>query len=153
MRGVTLRNFQVGETEWVLEADSASVFREKKTVVARRVRIDFYEGDKHVSRLLSDEGILNQATDDLEARGHVSVTTDEGAVLTTEILFWDHQAAKIHTDEEVEIIQGENRIVGRGFEADPGLERIELRRQVRGTLRSKPEGILRDTPDSSGAGS
>lgn len=145
MRGVTLRNFQVGDTEWVLQADTASVYRERKTIVAQDVRIDFFEGAKHVSLLTSDQGILNQATDDLEARGSVRVITDEGTVLTTEVLFWDHQGAKIHTDEYVEIVQGENRLAGYGLEADPGLDRVEIRRRVRGTLRQEPGELLDDS--------
>src|SRR5688572_19382249 len=114
MRGVQLRNFQVGDTEWILQADTASVFRDKKRVVVENVSIDFFEGEEHVSRLTADQGVLLQATDDLEARGHVRVTTQDGAVLTTEVLFWDHQRAKIHTDEYVEIHQEGNVLAGYG---------------------------------------
>jgi LPS export ABC transporter protein LptC len=145
MRGIRLRNFQIGDTEWVLEADTASVFRERKTVVAERMTIDFLDGPRRVSRLIADQGVLNQATDDLEARGHVRVTTDDGAVLTTEVLFWDHQSAKIHTEEYVEITQGSDVLAGYGLEADPGLDRVEIRRQVRGTLRSAPDSLLSNT--------
>jgi LPS export ABC transporter protein LptC len=145
MRGIRLRNLQIGDTEWVLEADTASVFRERKTVVAERMEIDFFDGPRHVSRLTADQGVLNQATDDLEARGHVRVISDEGAVLTTEVLFWDHQRAKIHTEEYVEITQGSDVLAGYGLEADPGLDRVEIRRQVRGTLRSAPDSLLSNT--------
>jgi LPS export ABC transporter protein LptC len=142
MRGIRLRNFQVGDTEWVLEADTASVFREKKTVVAERVKVDFFDGPRHVSTLNADQGVLHQATDDLEARGQVRVVTDEGAVLTTEVLFWDHQRAKIYTEEYVEITQGTDTLAGYGLDADPGLDRVEIRREVRGTLRSAPDSLL-----------
>lgn len=150
MRGIKLRNFQVGDMEWVLEADTASVFREKKSVVAEDVNIDFFSGAKHVSRLTAEQGILNQATDDLEARGNVKVTTDEGAVLTTEVLFWDHQAAKIHTDQYVEIAQDGNTIAGVGLQADPGLDRVEIQREVRGTLRNQPRTGELAPADTSG---
>jgi LPS export ABC transporter protein LptC len=149
MRGIRLRNFQIGDTEWVLEADTASVFRERKMVVAERVSIDFFDGPRHVSRLIADQGVLHQATDDLEARGHVRVATDDGAVLTTDVLFWDHQRAKIYTEEYVEIVQGPDVLAGYGLEADPGLDRVEIRRQVRGALRSAPDSLL---PGGPGAG-
>jgi LPS export ABC transporter protein LptC len=149
MRGVELRNFQVGDTEWILHADTASVFRDKKKVVAESVGIDFFEGEEHVSRLTADQGVLHQATDDLEARGHVRVATDDGAVLTTDVLFWDHQRAKIHTDEFVEITQNDNVLAGYGLEADPGLDRVEIRREVRGTVRRDPEALFRKSAGDS----
>lgn len=149
MRGIQLRNFQVGDTEWILRADTASVYREKKRVVAEDVRIDFFEGDKHVSMLTADQGVLLQATDDLEARGHVHVTTEDGAVLTTEVLFWDHQRAKIHTDEYVEIHQSGNVLSGYGLDADPGLNRVEIQRDVKGSVVHEPEALRKAARDSS----
>ena len=146
MRGISLHNIHVGDTRWVLQADTASVFREKKRIVAEVVEIDFFEKDEHVSKLTSDQGILLQATDDIEARGNVRVVTDDGAVLTTRVLFWDHQRAKIHTDEFVRITRDNDVLTGVGLEADPGLDRIEIKEEVRGETRGDPEGLL-DEPE------
>ena len=127
MKGVTIQNFKVGDTRWVLSADSASVFREKKLIEALPVQVDFFEDDRHVSTLTARLGILLQATDNLEARGDVEVVTDEGTVLKTEVLFWDHQKSLIHTDEFVRIEKGEDVLTGVGLEADPGLDRIDIK--------------------------
>jgi len=142
MRGISLRNINIGDTAWVLHADTASIFRQKKRVIAERVVIDFFEEQGHVSRLTAKQGVLHQATDDLEARGDVQVATDDGALLTTEILFWDHQKAKIHTDEYVVITRGEDVLTGFGLEADPGLDRVDIKREVKGTVRGDPEELL-----------
>lgn len=142
MRGITLRNFREGDTRWVLQADTASVFRDRKRVEAQEVTIDFYDGERHVSKLTSDRGVLLQTTDDLEARGHVRVVTDDGAILKTEVLFWDHQRSRIHTDDAVEITRGDDVLTGIGLEADPGLDRVDLKRNVRGSVRSDPEKLL-----------
>lgn len=142
MREISLRNIHVGDTEWVLQADTASIFRQKKRVIAERVAIDFFEDEEHVSRLTAKQGVLHQATDDLEARGDVRVATDDGALLTTELLFWDHQKAKIHTEEYVELTRGEDVLTGYGLEADPGLDRVDIKREVKGTLRGDPEELL-----------
>jgi LPS export ABC transporter protein LptC len=143
MRGVRIQNIRVGDTRWVLAADSASVFRESKRVEAYPVEVNFFEEDRHVSTLTANLGILLQSTDDLEARGDVRVVTDEGTVLETEVLFWDHQRALIHTDEFVRIEKGEDVLTGFGLEADPGLDRIEIRKDVRGTVRN-PGEVLQD---------
>ena len=142
MRGVSLRNYREGDTRWVLQADSASVFRDRKRVETERMEIDFFEGERHVSTLTADRGVLLQATDDLEAHGHVQVVTDDGAVLRTDVLFWDHERARIHTDEPVTITRGDDVLRGVGMEADPGLNRVDLRREVRGTVRSDPETLF-----------
>ena len=142
MRGITLRNFRVGDTRWVLQADTASVFRDRKRVEAQWVTINFFDGDRHVSKLTSDRAVLLQNTDDLEARGHVVVVSDDGATLKTEVLFWDHQRSRIHTDEPVEITRGVDVLTGVGLEADPGLDRVDLKRNVKGSVRSNPETLL-----------
>jgi LPS export ABC transporter protein LptC len=142
MRGISLQNFREGDTRWVLHADSASVFRERKRVEAEWVVIDFWDGEEHVSRLTADRGILQQSTDDLEARGNVRVTSDDGTVLKTEVLFWDHAASRIHTDEFVEITRDDDVLTGVGLVADPGLDRVEIQREVRGTVRDADGALL-----------
>jgi LPS export ABC transporter protein LptC len=144
MKGIRLQNLKVGDTRWALQADTASVYREKKRIVAEVVEIDFYEADEHVSTLTADQGILLQATDDLEVRGNVRVVTQDGAVLKTRVLFWDHQGSKIHTDAFVEITRGEDVLTGVGMEADPGLDRIEIKEEVRGETHGD-EGLADET--------
>lgn len=141
IKGVRIHNYREGDTRWVLTADSASVFREQKRVEAEPVEINFFEEDRHVSTLTADRGILLQATDDLEARGHVKVVNEEGAVLTTDVLFWDHQKSLIHTDEFVRIEQNGDVLTGVGMEADPGLDQIDIKERVEGSIK-KPETLL-----------
>jgi LPS export ABC transporter protein LptC len=141
MRGIQLQNFQEGDTRWVLRADTASVFRDRKRVEMLAFTVDFFDGDRHVSTLTADRGVLMQATDDLEARGDVRVVSDDGAMLRTELLYWDHARALIHTADPVEITRGEDVLTGVGLEADPGLDRVDLKRAVRGTVRSDPERL------------
>jgi LPS export ABC transporter protein LptC len=141
MRGVSLSSYNIGDTQWILHADSASVFRERKRVEADQIRVDFYENDEHVSVLTSETGILNQATDDLETRGNVKVRTDEGELLETEVLYWDHQRSLIHTDAFVKLTSGENVLTGIGLETDPGLNDFQLKNEIRGTAREVPGGL------------
>jgi LPS export ABC transporter protein LptC len=151
IRGVSLSSYRVGDTRWILRADTASVYRDKKRVEAEVVRVDFYEEDEHVSVLTADTGILIQTTDDLEARGNVQVVTDEGAVLETEVLFWDHGQSRIHTEAFVKVTRGENVLTGIGLEADPGLDRIDLKREIRGTIREVPEEVLEEEDVATGS--
>jgi LPS export ABC transporter protein LptC len=134
MQGVSLQNFHIASTRWVMHADTASVYREgRKRVEAEWVSIDFFQEEEHVSTLTSDRATLVQATDDLEAHGNVKVVTDDGAVLETSVLYWDHARARIHTDQYVEITRGANVLTGVGLESDPGLERVDIKESVQGT--------------------
>jgi LPS export ABC transporter protein LptC len=149
MTGIRLTNSRVGDTRWVLQADSASVFREKKRVVAEIVEINFYEEDEHVSTRTADRGILLQVTDDLEARGNVRVEAEDGAILQTDVLFWDHQNALIHTDAYVEITKEGDVLTGVGLEADPGLDRVDIKEEVRITVRDD-SGLLNEADEDGG---
>jgi LPS export ABC transporter protein LptC len=131
MRGITLRSYHVGDTRWVLHADTASVYRGQR-VEAEWVSIEFFQEEQLVSTLTSDRATHYQSGDDLEARGNVRVVSDDGAVLKTEVLHWDHAGGRIHTDQFVEITRGDNVLTGVGLEADPGLERVDLKDSVRG---------------------
>ena len=144
MRGVSLQNFKVGDTKWVLHADSASVFRERKRVEARQVQVDFFDGEEPVSTMTAELAILIQKTDDLEARGNVQVVAEDGSILKTEVLYWNHQQSKIHTDQYVEITKGEDVLTGVGLEADPGLDRIDLKQDVSGTTFGNPTELLEE---------
>jgi LPS export ABC transporter protein LptC len=150
IRGISVQSYRVGTTRWVLQADTASVFREKKRTEAEQVRVDFFDEDRHVSRLTADIGILNQVSDDLEARGNVRVETDEGSLLETEILFWDHQKARIHTDVFVEVTKGNTVLTGIGLEADPGLDRVEILREVETTAPSAPDWLAEESEGGEG---
>jgi hypothetical protein len=49
----------------------------------------------------------------------------------------------------VEITQNDNVLAGYGLEADPGLDRVEIRREVRGTVRRDPEALFRKSAGDS----
>ena len=95
-----------GDIRWVLQADTASVFRDRKRVEAQWVTIDFFDGERRVSKRDLRSGGAAAEHRRPEARGHVVVVSDDGATLKTEVLFWDHERARIHTDEPVEITRG-----------------------------------------------
>jgi LPS export ABC transporter protein LptC len=151
MTGITIHNIKIGDTRWVLRADSASVFREKRQVEAENVEIEFFENEEHVSTLTADRGILQQVTDDLEARGNVRVLSKDGALLETAVLYWDHQKARIHTPEYVEITKDGDVLTGVGLEADPGLDRVDIKEHVRGAMQSEPDALFDDSKREGGS--
>ena len=131
-----------GTKKWTLWAESAAIYNEKTKVDARNVRIDFFEEDgSKFSELKADSGILNQKTNDMEARGNVVVRTEDGITLETEYLSWLNLSQKIVSEDFVKITQGKDVLTGYGLVSDPSLNEFEIKRNVQAFVIDK-EGKL-----------
>jgi LPS export ABC transporter protein LptC len=120
-----------GTKKWTLWAEWAAIYNEKAQVDARNVRIDFFEEDgSKFSELKADSGILNQKTNDMEARGNVVVRTEDGITLETGYLSWLNLSQKIVSEDFVKITQGTDVLTGYGLVSDPSLNEFEIKRNV-----------------------
>ena len=64
-----------------------------------------------------------------------------GQVLESEVLHWDNQRQRIHTDEFVKLTEGDQILTGYGLETDPDLTDLTLRERVEGDLPTEnPNG-------------
>ncbi len=117
-----------GNVRAVLRAGHISVYSDRMmTHMDEGVSVDFYNvGGEHTSLLTSDEAWVNDRTKDLEAKGDVVVTSDDGSVLVTEQLFWDNRTRKIHTELYVRITTPSEMIQGHGFESDQSLKYYKI---------------------------
>jgi LPS export ABC transporter protein LptC len=139
------RNFMLtesleGRKNWTLWAEYAAMYNNQSLVDARTVRIEFFDKDgKRFSRLLADEGRVYQRANDLEARGHVRVTTESGIFMETDSLRWLNARGKIVSDGFVRVTRKHDVVTGFGFESDPSLDHFTLRREVRAEVRDAGE--------------
>jgi LPS export ABC transporter protein LptC len=139
----TLTETDQGRVEWKLYARSAAVYQSRNTVVARSVRVDFFdEKGNRSSTLTAREGELNQIQRDMIARGDVQIQTTEGTRMSTDHLRFLNRSQKIVTDAFVRIERAGNVLTGYGFESDPDLHHFEFVHQVRATVRTKSGGLL-----------
>ncbi|MCX5800530.1 MAG: LPS export ABC transporter periplasmic protein LptC [Candidatus Eisenbacteria bacterium] len=131
-----------GTKKWTLWAEWAAIYNEKAKVHARNVRIDFFEEDgTKFSELKADSGIIDQKTNDMEARGNVFVKTEDGITLETQSLSWLNLAQKILSDDFVKITQGRDVLTGFGLVSDPSLNEFEIKKNVQAFVIDK-EGKL-----------
>ncbi len=86
--------------------------------------VDFYnEQGIHTSKLISERGRLDEATNNIEAFGNVVVVSDTGITLKTERLRWDHSIEKIVSTDFVTIVTADkDTFYGNGFESDQNLD-------------------------------
>ena len=96
------------------------------------------------STLVADQGLVHQRTNDLEARGHVHVTTATGVAMETDSLRWMNRTGRIFSDAFVRVTRKDDVVTGFGFESDANLDHFHLTREVRAEVRDRegagPEG-------------
>ncbi len=136
--GMRIENYTGSELLWVLEADTSydvgNFYRVYNFVLM------FYEDGKVSSRIVADSGLMDKRSRNMVALGNVHVETAESIYMDTNILMWNEMERKIHTEDTVFIKWKDKELVGIGFESDPNLRRIVIKRNVHGKGR---EGIVR----------
>jgi LPS export ABC transporter protein LptC len=131
-----------GVTKWILKAPVARVYNARKLLVTDDPRIEFFdEKGKLTSVLTAEKAEFNQVTKDLTALGSVVVTSQEGYTLETESLVWVNEVGEIHTEDFVRFTRGDDVLTGYGFQSDPELENVEIKRDVKAYLRDD-EGFV-----------
>ncbi|UCD94181.1 MAG: LPS export ABC transporter periplasmic protein LptC [Candidatus Zixiibacteriota bacterium] len=126
----------------VIKADYIEKFNKQDSTLAWGLDVYFYDREgKESSHLVADSGLVRETTKMLVANGNVVVVTPEdSARLETEQLFWNGRSEMITTDKFVTIYQHGDTLQGYGLEADRGLKRVKIKRQVKGTVKST-EGV------------
>jgi len=99
----------------------------RQTQMSQGVKVRFFDTKGiQTSVLTSEEGSVDETTNNLEARKNVVVISSDLSRMTTEQLFWDNQRALIHTPEYVDITTIKEKLQGRGFESDQSLKNYRI---------------------------
>ena len=108
---------------------------------ARTVRIEFFDQKgARLSTLFANEGVVDQQTNNLEARGKVRVLTASGVEMETDSLRWLNSARKIVSDAFVRVTRKSDVVTGYGFESDPNLDHFHIKSEVRAEVRDEAAG-------------
>jgi len=141
-------DFQATETDegapqWKMYARSAATYRARNLVIARGLRIDFFDDKgQRSSTLTSREGEMNDMTHDMTARGDVVIQTTEGTRMTTDHLQFRNKIQRIQTDSFVRVDRRGDVLTGYGFESDPQLKDFQFKRQVKATVHTRSGGSV-----------
>ncbi len=102
--------------------------------------IEFFDETGAPSSVMhADSALVREKARFLEVYGDVRIVTEDGRTLTTDRLAWNDASGRIHTESYVEITEGDDLMAGYGFESNPELTDIKLRR-VTGKI-SDPERL------------
>lgn len=133
-----------GTPVWTLYARGAATYTARNLVIARSVRVDFFdEKGQRTSELTAQQGEINQRTRDMLARGNVVIQTTEGARMTSEELrFLNKEQKIISPDDQLVRVEHEGDVLtGYGFESDPDLSHFEFKRRIRARVQPKSDGL------------
>lgn len=132
-----------GAPQWKLYARYAATYNARNVIVARAIRVDFFdEQGAQSSELTAREGEIQLQTRDMTARGDVILQTNEGTRMSTqEIRFLNRSQMIVSPIEQMVRVQREGDVLtGYGFESDPGLKHFEFKRQVQATVWTRSGG-------------
>ena len=129
-----------GRPLWKLYARYAATYTARNQVIARAVRVDFFDPKgQRTSVLTAREGELNQRTRDMTARGNVVLQATEGRLSTEELRFLNRENRIVVPDERlVRVERSGDVLTGYGFVSDPDLTHYEFKHQVKATVRPRP---------------
>jgi LPS export ABC transporter protein LptC len=138
LRDFTTTESDSGVVRYVVRARVARIYADEVTR-AEDVQVDFYDQGQKASVLRSRQGVLDRDRR-LRADGDVVVTSVDGAVLTTESLYWDREKGKIRADGAFKIVgKGGDVLTGTGLTTDPNLSLIDVDRDPEGTFTTRPK--------------
>jgi len=124
-----------------IRADYIEKYSKQDSALAWKLNVSFYNDSGLVTtHLIADSGLVREITQEMVANGHVVVTTEDSSRLETQQLFWNGRDEMVTTDSFVTIYQKGDTLRGYGLEADRGLKRVKIKRQVTGTLKNA-EGV------------
>ncbi|RMH68469.1 MAG: LPS export ABC transporter periplasmic protein LptC [Gemmatimonadetes bacterium] len=133
--GFRLKETVLGDIKWEALAQKATIFETDKKVIVDTIQIDFYQEGALYSTLTADSGLIYQNTNNMEAYGNVVIVTEDDQRLETDRLFWDNTRQKIYSDAFVTVTQGNDVLTGVGFETDPQLKHLEIKKNVNAKIR------------------
>lgn len=135
-----LEDFRLIATEegiktWEMEARAAQIYEKLKKTYIQDFKTSLYEEGELASILSARRGILDIATNNMEATGNVVVISAKGSRLETEELHYlsptGNQRGKFVTEEFVKITEPDRITTGYGLEIDSDLENAKIKRDVK----------------------
>ncbi len=134
-----------GAPQWKLYARYAATYYGRNVIVARAIRVDFFdEQGARSSELTARGGEIQLQTRDMIARGDVVLQTRDGTRMSTqEIRFLNRAQTIVSPIEQMVRVEREGNVLsGYGFESDPGLKRFEFKSKVQATVQTRSAGAV-----------
>lgn len=126
-----------GALQWKLEANSAELESMSGKMVLLNPLVDFYLEDGSRVNLRANRGTLDTQNNDIEVNGNVRVANSR-YTLKTEVLAYEHQKRRLHSNLPVEIIGRTFHLTSKSMIYDLDTNQATFNGEVAGTIDEKP---------------
>lgn len=116
-----------------LFGDTAFFFDDNTRIELRGVKTTFFTAQGARNAVLTSRTGTYRTAGNMEARGSVVVTSEDGRRLTTEQLRYDQQRNEISSDSAFVLTEPGRRVEGVGFVSDPNMNNIRILRTTSGS--------------------
>jgi LPS export ABC transporter protein LptC len=118
---------------WRLKAELALMFDKAGQTQLRKVVAHVYQRERSWT-IVGEEGELDRATNNVEVRGNVVVTSNDGLRLETAVLRWEAEAKRLWTDTPVTLTRNGSIVLGSGLDVLMADEATTISGPVRATF-------------------
>lgn len=118
---------------WRLKAELALMFDKAGQTQLRKVVANVYQRERSWT-IVGDEGELDRATNNVQVRGNVVVTSNDGLRLETAVLRWEAEAKRLWTDTPVTLTRNGSIVLGSGLDVRMADEATTISGPVRATF-------------------
>jgi LPS export ABC transporter protein LptC len=117
---------------WELDADDAVFTQKGEEIKLNHPVVVFYKNNEFDSRLEALQGFFNKRTRDFTVIGNVEVMNRDSVFLESDSLVWKEEEKILETESLVHVSNDSYEMWGEGMETDVSLNRIHLKKNVRG---------------------
>lgn len=113
--------------EWLIEADSISIGQDRESTLFENIKhmIIFKDEVPHLT-ITADKCIANMQSKDMELKGSVIISKEDGDSLRGERVFWHSEEERLLSSELIELQVEDNIIIAGSFSANKEMSQLEL---------------------------
>ena len=124
--GNVLSEQKDGRVLWDLTADHIEVDIDTQNAQLKDLTAHFYQEDGRTAEVKAQEGAYDAATHDIEVKGEVTVTTSDGAQLTSDKLVWKAAEEKLSAIGNAYAQRDDMHATGDCIESTDGFHRMRI---------------------------
>jgi LPS export ABC transporter protein LptC len=133
IKEVRLEEEESTGVSWQLVADQALIYDAEGRTALRKPHIRVHERDRSWT-IVGEEGDLYQDSKDIEIRGNVVLSADDGLRIETTVLRWQAHDKRVWTDVPVRIFRDGTVIDGTGLDVQMEEETTTIDGRVHATF-------------------
>ena len=117
--------------EWLIEADSISIGQDRESTLFENIKqmIIFKDEVPHLT-ITAEKCIANMQSKDMELKGNVVISKEDGDFLRGERVFWYSGEERLLSNEQIELQVDGNYIVAGSFSSNKEMSQLEVYNRV-----------------------